>query len=109
MKKTWAALALSLPLATAAGNAGPGTLNTVHVLAGGVLLFHTTGARTAVPACGASLPARFAVDATTPAGKAQMAGLLTAYTSGKTVVIFGTGNCGVWGDTETVNYFHTVD
>jgi precorrin-3B methylase len=38
----------------------------------------------------------------------QAATILTR-TAGKRVAIFGTGDCGVYGDTESISYFHTVD
>jgi len=52
---------------------------------------------------------RYAVNATTPAGKAQLSGLLLAYSTGKTVAIWGTGACTAWNDTETIDFFATND
>lgn len=47
---------------------------------------------------------RWAIDTNTAAGKAQLAGLLTAHSTGKKVSVIGTNNCDIWGDTESVSY-----
>ena len=49
------------------------------------------------------------MNSTTAGGKAQLAGLRTAYASGRPVVIHGTEDCGVYPDSETINYFYTYD
>src|SRR6266568_7894724 len=85
-----------------AGNADAGNLNNPYFMNNGVLLLPTDGARSGVPAC-ATIGYRFAIDASTAAGKVQAAGILTAFAMGKKVAIIGTGVCSVWGDTETVN------
>lgn len=73
----------------------------------GILTFVTTGSRTARPAC-ASLD-RWVVSTNTTAGQFMASALLTAYSMRKRVSITGTGNCNVWGDTETVYYFYIED
>lgn len=90
-----------------AGNAAAGNLNNPLFMNNGVLLLPTDGARSSVPAC-ATESARFAIDASTAAGKTQAAGILTAFAMGKRVSIIGTGVCSVWSDTETVNYFQIL-
>lgn len=45
---------------------------------------------------------RFAVDATTAAGKARIATILFARATGRSVDVAGTGDCGVWPDTESI-------
>ena len=107
MKKFLMTIAALYSSISIAGSASQGTLNTVHFMGNGVVLALTTGTRTGVPACANTQPTRFALDASTPAGKAQLAGLLTAYSSGKQVVIIGTGTCSSWGDTESIDYFYT--
>jgi hypothetical protein len=47
---------------------------------------------------------QFAVDATTSAGKARIATILFAHATGRSVDIAGTGECGVWGDTESIEW-----
>ena len=96
--------------AVSASSANNGVLSLMHFMSNGVVLVYTSGTRsTDLPACASSEPTRFAVDGTTAGGKVQVAGLLAAYATGKTVAIFGTGDCGVYGDTESISYFHTVD
>jgi hypothetical protein len=91
-----------------AGNAAAGNLNNPYFMNNGVLLIPTDGTRSGVPAC-ATESLRFAIDASTPAGKVQAAGILTAFSMGKKVVIWGTGGCTVWGDTETVNFLQVLN
>jgi hypothetical protein len=75
---------------------------------GVVIVYYDGGSRTGAPAC-ATVNERFAVDGTTAGGKIQVAGLLTAYTGGKTVHLWGNGTCTAYGDTETINYLNTVE
>jgi hypothetical protein len=86
-----------------------GTLSTPHFMANGVVLIYSSGSRANVPSCGASQPARFAFDSTTPAGKSQLAGILTAFASGKQVVVVGNDTCSAYPDSETVNYFYIAE
>lgn len=92
-----------------ASDAGPGTVHNVYVMENGVVLFHLTGGRTTLPACGTPNPSRWAFDSTSPAGQAKLAFLLTAYTSQKPVAIHGTSACPQWADTETVLFLQTTD
>lgn len=106
-------LALVLVLASAhahAGwSAGPVRLKNLHFMPNGVVIAYVEGTRANVPACAAVESQRFAVNATTPAGRTQLAGLLVAYSADRQVNIFGTGTCSAWGDTETIEFFHTID
>lgn len=77
--------------------AAQGTLYDPHFMDDGVVLVYTTGNRPNVPACAASQPARFAIDASTPQRKAQLAGLLAAFAMKQRVVIVGTGGCSLGG------------
>lgn len=92
-----------------AGNAGAGTLNTVHFMGNGVVIVYTNGARSGVPSCASNNPSRFALDGTSAGGKVQLAGPLSAYATGKRVTIIGADNCSVYGDSETISYFYTND
>jgi len=78
-------------------------------MSNGAVIFSSTGARTGTPGCASSQPTRWAIPASTPQGKVQLAGLLSAYHANKPVIVLGTGDCSVWSDTESVNYFHTVE
>jgi hypothetical protein len=109
MKRTIIAALAFLSTASAnAGDALAGTLTQPTFMADGVVLVHTSGARTGAPSCVADIH-RFAVDATTPQGKIQLAGLLAAYSAGLQVRIIGTGastNC-TYG--EWISYFYIVE
>ena len=83
-----------------------GTLHHPHFMQGGVVLVYTTGSRADIPACGATQPARFAIDSNTAQGKAQLAGLLTAFATKQPVVIVGTGDCSLGWGSETIDYFY---
>ena len=96
---------LLVPIVAHSGDATAGTISYLHFMPTGVVLFSTSGIRSNPPSC-ASITNRFAINGTTPAGKLQVAGLLSAYSQGKQVVVFGTGGCPDWGDTESVNYFY---
>lgn len=97
--------AFLLHLANAYAGDGSGTISAVHFMYNGVILFSVSAARTNVPPC-ATILQRFALNGTTPVGKLQVAGLLSAYAQGKQVVVIGTGTCPDWGDTESVSYFY---
>ena len=85
-----------------------GRLSQPNFMPNGVVVIYFEGTRAGVPSC-ATEYRRFAVNAATPQGKVQLAGLLTAYTQGKTVNIYGTNACTAWGDTETIDFFAIVD
>ena len=69
-------------------------------------LFDQSGTRSGLPSCAAGEPARWAIDPTTPYAQSVIATLLSAYALHKQVQIFGTGDCSVHGDTETVRYLN---
>jgi len=107
-----AALILSAALAfpVTASDANNGYITYIYGTSNGAVLFNTSGVRGAVPACqGASVPQRFAINASTVAGQAQASLLLTAYSLHKQIYIHGSGVCDIWGDTETVNFFMMVE
>lgn len=104
------ALAAALSAPAQASVADLGTINTVYGTSVGAVLFSTTGTRTAPPSCQwAARPARFAIDASTPAGQSAVAILLNAQARGKRVTVIGTDTCTIWGDTETVHHFLVED
>jgi hypothetical protein len=100
---------LSVAMSAHAGTAGPVKLKNIYFMANGVVMAYVEGPRSNAPACAAVESMRFALNATTPAGKAQLSGLLVAYTTGKTVAIWGTGACTAWNDTESIDFFATND
>lgn len=105
MKKILILIVLALAANAHAGTAGSGILSDVHFMNNGVVIVYTSGVRADVPTCASTQPDRFAIDASTEAGKAQLSGLLAAYVAEKTVRIFGMGSCAAHPDTETINYF----
>lgn len=96
----------SLASPVQASNASVGYISEITVLQSGIILFNSSGTRTAMPSCqAAGLPLRWAFNGTTAAGQAKLAALLSAKGMGKPIRIYGTGACPDWGDSETVNYF----
>lgn len=59
------------------------------------------GAKLNRPTCN-TVNDRWVINLDWPGGKYQLAILMTAMASGRTVRVLGTGDCGVWSDTETV-------
>jgi len=104
-----AAMLFSATTSAHAGTAGPVKLKNLYFMSNGVVIAYVEGPRSNAPSCAAVESMRFAVNATTPAGKAQLSGLLTAYSTGKAVSIWGTGACTAWNDTESIDFFATID
>lgn len=96
------------PIPAAASNTSPGYITNVIVEPNGVALFTADGPRTAAPTC-ATVANRWAFQASTPAGQAQLALLLTAYALHRRASVVGRGNCDAWGDTETAEFIITND
>jgi len=95
-----------------AGNSASGTVTQIIITnAGGtgnlgVGLFTLTGSKVSAPACN-TIGNRWAIDLGASGGKAAYAAVLAAYLSGKTLSVNGTGDCGIWGDTESALYVIT--
>jgi hypothetical protein len=85
-----------------ASDASSGTITQPQATQNGAVIFMHSGTRTAPPSCGAGYATRWAVDASTVQGQAQLSVLLTAYALRKSITIHGAGTCSIWGDTETV-------
>ena len=98
-------LAAAAALAVHAGTADLGTVSEVHIFSNGQVIFYTSGTRSNAPGCATQL-SRFAFDSSTVGGKSQLSGLLVAYSTGKPIVIYGTGACDIYGDTETLSYYY---
>jgi len=98
-----------LGLATPAAFAGTavGKVYDPYFMYDGTVIVYVNGTHNSPPAC-ATQVGRFIVDATTPAGKVLLSGLLTAYTTGKTVSVVGAGTC-LGQSSETVLYFLVDD
>jgi hypothetical protein len=91
-----------------AGDAGNGKITKLYFMSNAVVLFVQTGQRISQPVCATQLQ-RWAINTSTDAGKAQLSGLLTAYSTGKEITIKGAGTCQNWGDSESVSYFYITD
>jgi len=74
----------------------------------GGFFFDALGTRNNAPAC-ATITKRWVINTGTSQGQAMVAALLSAYMAHKRIAITGTGDCGVWADTETVGYFVIED
>ncbi len=87
-----------------------GLITQIYGTHNGAVLFTVDAPRGPLPGCQyAALPKRWAIDASTVAGQAQVAVLLSAHARGKRVAISGIHSCSIWGDTETVWYFVVED
>lgn len=67
----------------------------------GLMFFVLQGAaKTGTPACN-TYNSRWVINNNWPAARIQVAILITAITSGKTVTVRGSGDCSQWSDSET--------
>ena len=95
------AMATFTCLQTAQAGDGLGKVEIEHVGFGtGFVYFYTT-THTSAPACN-SYRKRWALTTTTPEGKAQYLFLLSAEVTGKEVRVWGTNDCNLTGNSETV-------
>ena len=86
------------------GGASFGNPKNVHFMPDRTVLF-STGPVTGAPPC--SQAPRWAIDAKTESGSAQVNGLLAAYQRGAYLRVHGSGACDPTWASETVFYFHT--
>ena len=98
--------------AFAAGTSGGPTFpNFVTADSNNIAYVYFQGARTGTPpTCAANIGGtffRYAIDLTTPGGRAQLSVLLAANTSGANVWFAGTGTCTVDATTELLSYAQT--
>ena len=101
MKKTFMVLLCLISGASYAGTQS-GFVARLEVRAvDGLIFFSLSGAKTGSPAC-ATRRYWMIKDENSNAGKQQYSMLLTAYTSGKPVMVAGMGTCTRWGDGEDV-------
>jgi hypothetical protein len=97
---------VAIPVASSASQtsaAAPVTEIDIQINAGGQVIFYLSGTRSGMPAC-ATTGNRWTFNGASAAGQAALSSIMTAYASGKQVMVYGTGVCDVWADTETVNY-----
>jgi hypothetical protein len=67
------------------------------------LVFFYTSTRGAWAPCN-TYHKRWVMDISTPIGKSMYSYLLASIAAGKEVSVAGTGDCGLWGDSETVQW-----
>jgi hypothetical protein len=75
-----------------------------------VFVYFLSSIRTGtIPTCsvGAAQYFKLALNSTTPAGKAMLAGLIAAHAAGEGVWPYGTGDCGIDSATESLLSFTT--
>lgn len=113
--KTLIAVALSLVATSAFGGSETGTVIFEHGQyssgpnsAGYTFFYLDGGAKVGSPGC-ASNGERWVINNDWPAAKIQISVLLAAAVSGKRVMIRGSNDCSVWGDTETAANIFIVD
>jgi len=71
----------------------------------GIAFFYQGGTRTSIANCqGSTVQKRWAFNTNTLKGQAMLSTVLTAYATGKPVVVQGTGSCSDWADSETVEW-----
>jgi hypothetical protein len=106
MKNILSCVALSTCLAVCppahAGTSAAGQVSNILSNRVGRLFFEVSGSRAGQPSC--AIHTRWVIDTTSPAGQSVAATLLSAYGLGRNVMVAGTGECGLWGDTESVDY-----
>jgi hypothetical protein len=104
-----AVLAAALPIGSGA-NASVSTSGKIYnitVTPSGVAYFYLEGPnRTGVPACATNFQTRWSFSTQTSAGQAVLATVLSAYATGKPLVVAGNSTCDVAGDTESVSYLY---
>lgn len=105
IKQIIAITTLSAACPAMASSSNQAYVGEIFGMARGVVLFNHAGVRSTLPSCGTPNPVRWAFDVTTPAGQARLSMLLSAKAMHLPIMIYGTGACTDWGDTETVDYF----
>ena len=98
-------LILALPLTVSAGGQVSNTsISFIETTATGVCFIWLANSIVgSPPTCASKAPSRFVLDCTSPGGKAIMANMEIAFAIGKTVTIYGAGNCNFYSDTESIS------
>ena len=81
-----------------------GTITNVNVRASdGLIVVYLGGAASGRPACAASQPYWIIKSETSTAGKQQLAQIMLAQATGKSITIIGMGTCTRWSDGEDID------
>ena len=95
-----------------ASSGGPAVPSFLTYRNDGIVFVYVNGPRNGtVPACAVPTSGsyfRYAIDSTTVAGKSMLGGLLAAHAANEGIWYEGTGDCGVYSDTESLLEFHTA-
>jgi len=107
MRHTPKLIAVSLLLTASlaqAGGAQSGLVSSIHVRAqDGLISFYMSGTASGRATCAANQPYWIIKDETSNTGKQQLAMLMAAKATGKTISVTGLGTCTRWSDGEDVN------
>lgn len=98
-----AILAAMSPPANAA-DVGSGLVTSLYVQNGTMMFAVEGGASATWPAF--AVTKRYAAEITSPAGQAYYTTVISAKMAGKPIVVYGTGTCTAWLDSEGVKYIH---
>lgn len=71
--------------------------------------FFSAGSHQNKPNCVTTDLGTWAVDLNSNHGSAMQALVMSAHAQGKRVHVNGKGDCGIWGDRESVNFLFIVD
>jgi hypothetical protein len=107
-----AACLTAFATAAPASSGGPAIPSFLTFRNDGIIFVYVNSTRGGtLPACatfGSGSYFRYAFDSKTPEGKSMLAGLLAAHANGENIWIRGTGDCGVFPDTESLLNFNTA-
>lgn len=92
------------PQVADASTTSQGYVTGVVPTAGGAVFFYVDGTRSTPPGCASGQP-RWTIDATTTAGQAMTAAILTAFSAHQHITVFGTSSCDTSSDSENVAFF----
>lgn len=92
-----------------ASTAGSGYITNIATNSSGAVSFQHSGGRSARPGCHTQAANVWLFNANSAQGQAKLSILLTAYALHKPIIIYGTGACGEWGDSESVDVMFVID
>ena len=95
-------LSLSLCSGAVASTAADGRITAYFTDPSGLVLFDTSGTRSTRPSCADPVANNFSYRADTLPKQAILASIMTAYASGRTVYITGTGTCSEVPNVESI-------
>lgn len=91
-----------------ASDASAGLVSEIAINSHSIVSFRHSGVRGAPPACNAAGD-MWVFSVADMNGQAKLSVILSAYALHKRIRILGRGNCGEWGDTESVDVLFMVE